>query len=934
MLPSLLAHDIQQGIKQFLITGFEPADGFFHGVMRRFVDNEPAWMKGPYLQVGLPFRHDSAGRDFFSGFQTECPAYTHQREAWQRLASDRVAAHTLVATGTGSGKTECFVYPMLDYCARARQAGEGGIKALVIYPMNALAMDQARRLARFIACMPAFQGLRVGLFVGGNAGAPGSGTLMAVDSVITDRDTMRRHPPDTLLTNYKMLDYLLIRPRDRQLWEHNSPTTLRYVVVDELHTFDGAQGTDLALLLRRLRARLHIPEGHLICTGTSATLGDTLDNAPLREYARQVFGVPFDESSVITESRLSAAEFLGDAPIEHVLQPRADLDTVLDPTQYTSPEAALAAWVVVFFPEVPVPADVSDREFRITLGTMLKRHLLFANLIRLLKGRVISLTELQQQMQGPLPESARAHIRLVLDALLALVAWALDLGGQGPLVTLRLQVWVRELRRIVGKVTSNADQVELRADKDLKARPDGFYLPLIQCSECHTTGWLSRLPPASSKLSNRLDEIYNTWFSGRSETVRLYAGADWPRPYVDGVPQHVCCACGHLQHNQGNCQACGYEELVAVFRTTGTRSRTRGNVTMTWHDSTCPACGQRDRQILLGARNATLGAQVVAESWASPFNDDKKLIAFSDSVQDAAHRAGFFGARTYINTVRTAMARAIDYLGDGTPSPHSNPLPEGEGAAALSRQRSFDAALATPSLPWDAFLQCFEQLWRQPGSPLYMDRERFVAEFIAPNMTWQRDWAQELLVQGALPVSSLLPERVQKRLAWQAVAEFTYLSHRGRNLERIGKAALAPRTALVEQTAQQLTPRLHESLGLWRLSEATVFQWLWGWLTHLRRRGGAMHPELSTLAREGTIWTLVNTAGRGEWMPGLSDRTPRPVFLSLGQHPDFDRLTSSRGTTWWERWMETVLGRDVLLPSNICEPLYHTAIEVAEAVGL
>ena len=69
MLLSLLARDIQQGIKQFLITGFEPADGFFHGVVRRFVDNEPAWMQGPYLQVGLPFRYDGAGRDFFSGFR-------------------------------------------------------------------------------------------------------------------------------------------------------------------------------------------------------------------------------------------------------------------------------------------------------------------------------------------------------------------------------------------------------------------------------------------------------------------------------------------------------------------------------------------------------------------------------------------------------------------------------------------------------------------------------------------------------------------------------------------------------------------------------------------------------------------------------------------------------------------------------------------------
>ena len=72
---------------------------------------------------------------------------------------------------------------------------------------------------------------------------------------------------------------------------------------------------------------------------------------------------------MITENRLSAVEFLGDAPIEHVLHPRADLGTVLDPAQYTSPEAALAAWVPVFFPEVPVPTDVSDHTFRVALGS-------------------------------------------------------------------------------------------------------------------------------------------------------------------------------------------------------------------------------------------------------------------------------------------------------------------------------------------------------------------------------------------------------------------------------------------------------------------------------------------------------------------------------------------------------------------------------------
>jgi DEAD/DEAH box helicase domain-containing protein len=262
MLPSLLAREVQNGLKHFLTTGFEPSDPHFAGIMGRFTEDESRWMKGPYVQIGLPFRVGTAGKTFFSGFQTEFPGFVHQEKAWERLSSNRGAASTLVATGTGSGKTECFLYPLLDHCARAKAEGLDGIKALVIYPMNALASDQARRFAQVIAATPQFEGLRVGLFVGGRSGPDGKGQMtMKPTGVITDRATLRKDPPDILLTNYKMLDYLLIRPKDRLLWSKNGPDTLRYVVVDELHSFDGAQGTDLALLLRRLKARLGTPEG-------------------------------------------------------------------------------------------------------------------------------------------------------------------------------------------------------------------------------------------------------------------------------------------------------------------------------------------------------------------------------------------------------------------------------------------------------------------------------------------------------------------------------------------------------------------------------------------------------------------------------------------------------------------------------------------------
>ena len=524
MLPSLLARDIEAGLKQFLITAFEPSDDFFHGLVSRYLENESGWMKGPFVQTGLPFRPGPAGRGFFEGFETQKTSYTHQERSWQRLASQLGASNTIVATGTGSGKTECFLYPVLDHCAKARRAGEPGVKALVIYPMNALATDQARRFAETIATTPAFNGLRVGLFIGGHFGQPGSGMVMSPTSVITDRETLRKTPPDVLLTNYKMLDYLLLRPKDRQLWSRNSPTTLRYIVVDELHTFDGAQGTDLALLLRRLRARLQVPEGHLLCVGTSATLGATADTAPLREYARQVFAAPFTEGAVIVEDRLATAEFLGDTTIEHVLQPRGDFGEVLDPTRYLRQEEAVSAWFKVFFSDLPASFDVTDGAWRVSLGDRLKRHLLFVNLLKLMKGGVIDYPDLLRQMQGPLPAGARPYVRQVLDALLVLVAWARSDDGTQPFVTLRLQVWIRELRRMVAKVASAPESVDMRADADLGAAPGALYLPLVQCSECHTTGWLSRLAPGSSKVSTKRDEIYSTWFARRPEAVRLYPG--------------------------------------------------------------------------------------------------------------------------------------------------------------------------------------------------------------------------------------------------------------------------------------------------------------------------------------------------------------------------------------------------------------------------
>ena len=189
---------------------------------------------------------------------------------------------TLVTTGTGSGKTEAFLYPILDHVLRARRDGVAGMKALILYPMNALANDQAQRLAKLITTRPELAGITAALYTG-QAGP--QRTKVSADGLITDRAIIRDEAPDILLTNYKMLDQLLLRPEDADLWRQ-SASSLQYLVLDEFHTYDGAQGTDVAMLLRRLGLTLksHFADDALTEADRKRPLG--------RDHARRHVGDP------------------------------------------------------------------------------------------------------------------------------------------------------------------------------------------------------------------------------------------------------------------------------------------------------------------------------------------------------------------------------------------------------------------------------------------------------------------------------------------------------------------------------------------------------------------------------------------------------------------------------------------------------------------
>lgn len=150
--------------------------------------------------------------------------------------------------------------------------------------MNALVTDQAKRLAEAIYRDPRLQGkVTAGLFIGEGKDVAAHPVSMGSDRIIEDRDAIVNDVPDILLTNFKMLDYGLMKANYNRLWQYNwmDASLLQYMALDELHTYDGAQGTDVPNLIRRLKLRLSIPENQLCPVGTSATIGTGTDSARL-----------------------------------------------------------------------------------------------------------------------------------------------------------------------------------------------------------------------------------------------------------------------------------------------------------------------------------------------------------------------------------------------------------------------------------------------------------------------------------------------------------------------------------------------------------------------------------------------------------------------------------------------------------------------------
>jgi len=940
MLPVSLAPDVRRQVLHYLGATFNFREKRVEEALQRFLkDPEDGIFKGPWVQLRRPFRPADAAEKVPFLVQPPFHPFKHQYRSWRRLfaGGGYPPQSTLVTTGTGSGKTECFLFPILDACLRDRQAGRKGIKAIVLYPMNALANDQAGRFARQVLETPVYReaGLRVGLFTGYDDGGTGTthssmgfvGAGNKTAHAIDDHEALKANPPDILLTNYKMLDYLLLRPGDRALWQHNGPGTLRYLVLDELHTYDGAQGSDVACLVRRLKERLEIPRGGFCVVGTSATIAgdDGLDR--LRLFAGDLFEEEFPPESVVGEDRLNVEEIVAFEMADD--SPLPDVAHCMPLDGEAADDYAIRQAGIWGAPLLPTGADQPTAlQWTLDLGQWLKKQSLFRKLLEVASVQLVTWGELLDKLGkedfrlGDLSHDNRHH---VVASFCGMIAHARELrsGKDFPLLPTQVQLWVRELRRL-GRVVSPSPAFAWLDD----ALPEKVVLPAFHCAACGASGWMAmhdrdRDSQIGSQgvtgyaLSTDPKAIYAGWFAGsgrfRDARMRIIVplmsrngAVPGEQALLDTEQHYLSTGPGVLtiRRGKGPCPLTGSETFPVLVSEDVIR-RERDNAVV--GDQKCPCCNSSDQIFFIGSQGATIASVAIDEIFGSLLNSDPKMLAFTDSVQDASHRAGFFTARTYHFTFRTALQHLVDSAGaDG--------LPLLEAGRLLMEYASE----------------------KQPGRP--GDLLEAMATLVPPDIREHREYDAFVRKRNQAKPPTAFLQAVYQRMAWEAVREFGMQVQVGRTLERNGSCCLRWDSGVIERTVDLLRERLPQiDPHMTNLERDSLKLWIYGILQRHRERGALSHEYVTLYART-RLWGKYGWQGEApperETHPHTGRRRPRLLATDADRNHDY---ALAAGSTWQLRWSRRIFalpGSDDTALLDLTRAFIDTGIETGLLVEL
>lgn len=895
MLPLQQAYETKEAILEYLKATFSFKDKEVGNAFYKFIENEEYGIAHePYISLKTPFTSaESDGSDLLD----IVPGYTlykHQYLSFERLKTKEGNSPkpTLLTTGTGSGKTECFIFPLLDYCYQWRKTHENreGIKAIILYPMNALASDQAKRLAEAIYKDDRLRGqVTAGLFIGeGHNREKNYPKTMGEHNIIEDRDQILQTPPDIILTNFKMLDYALMKHNYACLWSHNfkDESMLKFLVLDELHTYDGAQGTDVANLIRRLKLKLSIPPKTLCPVGTSATIGSGPDSKKLLcKYATDVFGEEFDEGSVIVEDRVELKDVATGELIDFIpeLAELASTKFTLedDYDKYIAKQKILwhldGANLAEELAKLRIVRDITD----ITYDS----YVCVSELIEKLADANALYRAIQEEPYRNIEKPRMA----VLYSLFALIAEAKKgVKPKFPFLYLQVQLWLRELSGVL-RVMSKDVKFTWRKDIN-KQDKEVLALPAYFCRECGDSGWVAYktknslclsddpVKTASAFINNNEHSYLLNLYSDEHKPIDEYSGEiyEW---WIDPTDLHIY-----------NVEGDPEEGRIHVYAMRKTEAGKNGHNPK--FVELCPSCCSENSMTIIGTKVATLASvaisQVMSSNMDSEEENGRKILAFTNSVQDAAHQAGFFEARNYRFSFRNAIQNCI---------------------RALDEQGKLPISL-------EDLQQEFVKYWKE-ACDFEQNQEKYVYRFFPPDKLGEIDLGTDYRVSAKKFKKGFI-QQLDLRLGWEIASEFGFNARIGRTLEKSGASATYFEEDKLREVYKEIKGWLQEN-RLGKITRQHFVQFLNGVLHRMRMRGAVDHPFLNSFReKQSTTFHLNNRAGSPHYMCryfGARARYPKLITTSpLNSQCILDSTyVTARNTNWYKLYFRKCFEKDLTI---------------------
>lgn len=602
----------------------------------------------------------------------------------------------VVTTGTGSGKSLCFFIPIVDAVVKAKRLGETTrTRAVVIYPMNALANSQLEELKKFL--------------VGQNHPVPITFARYTGQESPEERERIKNNPPDILLTNFMMLELLMTRQSELDKAVIENCRGLKFIVLDELHTYRGRQGADVAMLMRRLRARVGDPDHPPICIGTSATMAsegvEEDRNQIVAGVASSLFGTTISRDAVVTETLRRATD-----PNRSADEGLEDLGTAVVRAADGSPYQGKSN------------ADIAQDALAIWVETRL--GLKEVNL-KPLRASPRSLKDAAKILSDDSAQSLDVCERALKNSLLAFSLAEKDRGyadgNDTPLFAFKLHQFISGAGRLYSTLDiAGSRTVTFEGQIFDPTHPEKRLYATHFCRRCgqehHPVTLVNDV--GSSRFEKREiddvpvnqdedpDGVADRWGFLMPEPVDgefAFQGAD--EDYPDLWLEETKAGGLRLKPTYRKTRA----ELFSVLPDGSCGSAGRRAWFMPGRFKFCPACGEyhsdstRDinRLAALSAEGRSSATTIIIAAILQWMNDPdaaipeitRKLLAFTDNRQDAALQAGHFNDFIFVTLLRGAILAALADAGD-------DGLHEDQIGQAMQRMLGFVAANTLRRSEW------------------------------------------------------------------------------------------------------------------------------------------------------------------------------------------------------------------------------------------